>query len=53
VNAERLVALARDLNASTCTENGHSCGGYGDSVQVRKTLPDNTTNDEKVVGEAP
>jgi len=36
---------------STCTENGHSCGGYGDSVQVRKTLPDNTTNDEKVVGE--
>jgi hypothetical protein len=36
---------------STWTENGHSCGRYGDSVQVRKTLPDNTTNDEKVVGE--
>jgi hypothetical protein len=36
---------------STCTENGHSCGRYGDSVQVRKTLPDDTTNDKKVVGE--
>jgi hypothetical protein len=35
---------------STCIENGHSYGGYGNSVQVRKTLPDNT-NDEKVVGE--
>jgi hypothetical protein len=36
---------------STCTENGHSCGGYGDSVQVRKTLPGSITNDEKVAGE--
>ena len=36
---------------STCTEDGHSCGGYGDSVQVRKTLPDDNTNDENMVGE--
>ena len=50
MNAERLVALARDLNAAHAPK-GHSCGGYGDSVQVRKTLPDNTTNDGKVVGE--
>lgn len=36
---------------STCTENGRSRGGYRDSVRVRKTSPDNTTNVENVVRE--
>jgi hypothetical protein len=48
---KELVALAKDLNVAHAPKNGHSRGGYEESVQVCKTLPDNTTDDEKVVGQ--
>jgi hypothetical protein len=36
---------------NTCTENGNACGGYGDTAQVRKTLPYKVDDDEQMDGE--